>query len=71
MNGHRLSFPRLFMSHQGCLCCRIHSPPVKEFRGLYLKGQRVSFPWLFMSQQGLWGLTNPFVSCEKSFEGSF
>jgi len=20
---------------------------------------------------GLWGLTNPFVTCEKSFEGNF
>jgi len=43
----------------------------KEFRGLYLNGQRVSFPLLFMSQQGLWGLTNPFGTCEKSFEGYF
>jgi len=24
-----------------------------------------------MSQQGLWGLTNPFVTCEKSLEGYF
>jgi hypothetical protein len=24
-----------------------------------------------MSQQGLWGLTNPFVTYEKSFEGLF
>jgi hypothetical protein len=24
-----------------------------------------------MSQQGLWGLTNPFVTYEKSFEGFF
>jgi hypothetical protein len=24
-----------------------------------------------MSQQGLWGLTNPFGPCEKSFEGYF
>jgi hypothetical protein len=24
-----------------------------------------------MSQQGLCGLTNPFVTCEKSFEGFF
>jgi len=41
----------------------------KEFRGLFLTGHRVSFLWLFMSEQGLWGLTNPFVTCEKSFEG--
>jgi hypothetical protein len=33
MTRHRLSFPRLFMSHQGCLCCRIHSPPVKAVSG--------------------------------------
>jgi hypothetical protein len=43
----------------------------KQFRGLYLNGLRVSFPSLFMSQQGLWGLTNLFVTCEKSFEGCF
>jgi len=43
----------------------------KQFRGLYLNAQRVSFPSLFMSQQGLWGLTNLFVTCEKSFEGCF
>jgi hypothetical protein len=43
----------------------------EQFRGLYLNGQRVSFPSLFMSQQGLWGLTNLFVTCEKSFEGCF
>jgi hypothetical protein len=24
-----------------------------------------------MSQQGLWGLTNPFITYEKSFEGFF
>jgi hypothetical protein len=54
-----------------CLGYRIHSPPVKAVSGVYLNGKRVSFPWLFMSQQGLWGLTNPFGTCEKSFEGSF
>jgi hypothetical protein len=43
----------------------------KQFQGLYLNGQHVSFPWLFMSQQGMWGLTNPFLTCEKSFEGYF
>jgi hypothetical protein len=29
LSGQRLSFPRLFMSHQGLIGCRIHSPPVK------------------------------------------
>jgi len=43
----------------------------KEFRGLLLSGQRLCFPWLFMSLQGLWGMTNPFITCERSFEGHF
>jgi hypothetical protein len=42
----------------------------KEFRGLFLNGHGVSFLSLFMSQQGLWGLANPFVTCENSFEGT-
>jgi len=46
-------------------------PLWKEFRWLFLTGQRISFLWLFMSQQRLWGLTNPFVTCEKSLEGNF
>jgi len=46
-------------------------PLWKEFRGLFLTRQRVSFLWLFRSQQGLWGMTNLFVTCEKSFEGYF
>jgi hypothetical protein len=29
LRRQRLSFPRLFRSHQGCLGCRIHSLPVK------------------------------------------
>jgi len=29
----RLSFPRLFMSHQGCLGWRIHLAPVKAISG--------------------------------------
>jgi len=43
----------------------------KEFRGLFLNGHRISFHWLFMSQQRLWGLMNPFVTCEKTFKGNF
>jgi len=39
----------------------------KEFRGQLLSGQRVSFPLLFMSHQGLFGMTNPFATCESSF----
>jgi len=34
-------------------------------------GQRLGFPRLFMSHQGLFGLQNPFVTCEKSFKGYF
>jgi hypothetical protein len=41
----------------------------KQFRRLFLSGQRLSFPSLFMSQQGLCELTNPFVTCESTFEG--
>jgi hypothetical protein len=41
----------------------------KQFLRLFLRGQRLSFPSLFMSQQGLCGLTNPFVTCERTFEG--
>jgi len=41
----------------------------KEFRGVFLTIQRVRFPWLFMRQQGPCGLTNPFITCKKSFEG--
>jgi len=41
----------------------------KQFRRLFLSGQRLNFPWLFISQQGLCGLTNPFVTCESTFEG--
>jgi len=41
----------------------------KEFRGQLLSGQRVSFPLLFMSHQGLFGMTNPFATCESSFGG--
>jgi len=105
LSGQQLSFPRLFMSHQGCLGSRIHLPPVKavsgaiseweasqfsltvyestgavganesirhmwkEFWGLLLSGQRLSFPRLFMSHQGLFGLPNPFATCESSFGG--
>jgi len=29
------------------------------------------FPWLFMSHQGLFRLTNPLVTCERSFGGYF
>jgi len=43
----------------------------KEFRGLLRSGQRLSFPWLFMSQKGLFGMTNPFVTCESSLRGDF
>jgi hypothetical protein len=43
----------------------------KQFQGRFLRGQRLSFSWLFMSQKGLCGLTNPFVTCEKSFGGYF
>jgi hypothetical protein len=41
----------------------------KQFQRLFLRGQRLSFPSLFMSQQGLCGLTNPFFTCESTFEG--
>jgi hypothetical protein len=41
----------------------------KEFRGLLLSGQGLGFPWLFMSHQGLFGLPNPFATCESSFGG--
>jgi hypothetical protein len=41
----------------------------KEFGGLLLSGQRLSFPRLFMSHQGLFGLPNPFATCESSFGG--
>jgi len=43
----------------------------KQFRRLFLSGQRLSFPWLFMSRQGQCGLTNPFVTSERSFGGYF
>jgi len=43
----------------------------KQFQGRFLRGQRLGFSWLFMSQKGLCGLTNPFVTCERSFGGYF
>jgi hypothetical protein len=33
LSGQRLSFPRLFMSHQGLFGLRIHSPPGKAVSG--------------------------------------
>jgi len=41
----------------------------KKFRGQLLSGQRLSFPLLFMSHEGLFGLTNPFATCESSIGG--
>jgi hypothetical protein len=32
--GQQLGFPRLFMNHQGCLGCRIHSSHVKAVSGV-------------------------------------
>jgi len=34
-----------------------------------MSGQRLSFPRLFMSHHGLFGLPNPFATCESSFGG--
>jgi len=56
---------------RGCVGRRIHSSPVKGVSGAFFTRLRVSFPWLLISQQGLWGLTNPFIKCENSFEGYF
>jgi hypothetical protein len=58
--------------NRGCGGLRIHSSHVKRVsRGLLLNGQRPSFPRLFMSHQKLFGLPNPFLTCEKSVEGYF
>jgi len=43
----------------------------KQFQVSFFRGKRLSFSWLFMSQNGLCGQTNPFVTCERSFEGYF
>jgi len=56
---------------RGCVGRRIHSSPVKGVSRAFFTRQRVSCPWLLISQQGLWGLTNPFVTCENSFKGYF
>jgi hypothetical protein len=34
---------------------------------MLLSGQQLSFPRLFMSHEGLFGLPNPFATCESSF----
>jgi hypothetical protein len=36
---------------------------------MLLSGQRLSFPRLFMNHLGLFGLPNPFATCESSFGG--
>jgi len=52
------------------LGCRIHSPPVKEVSGALSEWAATRFSLTVYESTGLWGLTNPFTTCEKGFDGT-
>jgi len=69
--GQRLGFPRLFMSHEGLFGCRIHSPHVKAVSGVIFEWAASQFSLTVYESTRALGLRNPFVTCEKSFQGYF
>jgi hypothetical protein len=58
-----------FWVNRCCVRWVFHASSVEAVSNVILSGQRLSFPWLLMSEQGLCGLTNTFVTCERSYGG--
>jgi len=50
---------------------RVHSSPVKGVSGEIFDWAPSQLSLTVRESTGLWGLTNPFVTCENSFEGNF
>jgi hypothetical protein len=49
----------------------IHSSPLKGVSGSIFDWAPTQLSLTVYESTGLWGLTNPFVTCENSFEGNF
>jgi hypothetical protein len=49
----------------------MHSPPVKAVTGDISEWAASQFSLTVYESTGALGLTNPFVTCEKSFQGYF
>jgi len=68
--GNESVFLHCLWVKRGCRGWRIHSAHVKRFLRVLLSGQWLCFSRLFMSHHGLFGLSNPFATCESSFAGN-